>query len=94
MITIFEAYNSSKDPQVDDYVIIGNEYQKYNDTLVVEFFGKIGRVVKIVITNKLYKVRDFDNDANALYFSRKEISHFSKNKEDLELIVNAGKFNL
>ena len=97
-----------EEPQVGDYVICSvdviffknlNEFCKYN----------IGQIIKILEKTGEYLVRfddAYNSDINSLIlystnvdkfdvkFSKREIKKFSKDKEELESLVSANKYNL
>lgn len=102
----YEAINIT--PEVGDYVIANSIYA--SKKLQSFFNSNIGQIIeKVKDVNKkspdiiLYKVyydpyevepNNVILDDNSWLFDVDEILHISKNKEDLELILSANKYNL
>jgi len=84
-----KRFNKSKvvEPEIGDYVVVN--YNKKSK--IGELLGKsIGQITDH--TNyKLYRVKYGTTD---WMVNRNEIEYFSKNKEDLEPIIAAKKYNL
>jgi hypothetical protein len=89
MITKFKIYETinSEEPQIGDYVLMNY------------FENDIGQIVDIVkaglgmITINKYVI-NFDNAGLKTNFIKNHIKYWSSNREDLELILNARKYNL
>jgi len=91
-----------EEPKVGDYVICKEIYSTYPD--VKKFtINNIGTIIStsepypfvylIAYENVPYNIKYyFENDT--LYMSFKEIVEYSENKEDLEAILAANKYNL
>ena len=100
MITQFKIFES-KELEIGDYVIMGTN----NHYLIDFIFNNIGQIVKqrnIEITVKyenvppeVNKILAYGGDKlNERTFSIYLLLHHSKNKEDLEEILAAKKYNL
>lgn len=101
-----QSFPFTSEPQKGDYVIINSNFPQGE---IVEFEkSHIGRIIKIdeLPPNNLYLreyIVEYDKIPNHLqdYFSGNKcyttidlIEHFSPNKEDLEIYINAEKYNL
>lgn len=98
-----KKYEELNKPESGDYVLI-----KDNSLLHKEFLkNKIGEIISVIIWDrggKYYKTEyrvSFDvkekNSMNGYHiwdFSEEDFEHISKNKEDLEVIINSKKYNL
>lgn len=81
-----KRFNESVEPEVGDYVIVNFK----RVSTIADLLGKsIGKIIEQ--TNKLYRVKYGSTD---WVVNRNEIEEFSKNKEDLEHIIAAKKYNL
>ena len=104
-IKIYE--NIDNDPKIGDYVIC-NENLSYYDELVNFLSNNVGRIVlkNYTIVNVCFdylvqydyipKELDiyFYNSSNLRPINIDDIIKFSENKEDLEMYINAKKYNL
>jgi hypothetical protein len=91
-------------PEVGDYIIANSKYA--SSKLQKFFLTNIGEIINISMGegNKLLYNTDYDPDMvesagvilddNSWFFITTEILHISKNKEDLESILQANKYNL
>jgi hypothetical protein len=93
---------NENEPQVGDYVIV-----RENRILLLDsFFSEnVGRIVDDKYSRRYPFLVQFENipddlkiefgdKNNSRQFSIDEIDHWSKNKEDLELMISANKYNL
>jgi hypothetical protein len=94
----FEQYNN--EPKVGDYVIC---ICKPDNTKLIKFLSNnIGQIDYITKNKDVYSVKfenmtkelKYDFGQNKIGFKRSEILHHSTNKEDLEILIQATKFNL
>jgi hypothetical protein len=99
-LKLYENFNK---PEIGDYVICRSFYNnKYLNIFLSENIGQI-----VIINDKslysyivkynskdLKNLRTLFNNAGFRKFQENEILHFSKNKEDLELILSARKYNI
>jgi hypothetical protein len=76
-------------PQIDDYVIVDHSYYSMNP--------KIGQII-LLADNKKYIMYD---DKSVTFFNANKIMYWSKNREELEniikeleIFINAKKYNL
>ena len=79
-------------PQIGDYVICEDD-----DTISFPIENYIGEIVDIensVISNDIFYKIEYKDLEDWWYFYFKDILHFSSNKKDLEMYVNANKYNL
>ena len=101
MITKFKIYEENIDePQIGDYVICS---EKDNQTLDKRLKTQIGKIIRFVNNDlpNIYLVQ-FEKipsifhhyDTNCRSMALDEILYHSKNKEDLEHILKANKYNL
>jgi hypothetical protein len=92
---------NSNEPQVGDYVIcnfISNHIGKINCNFISNHIGKIIMKKK----HNFYPYNVFYENAPNIYFgisktivaNRNNIIHFSKIKKDLEVYIDANKYNL
>jgi len=102
----FENINT---PQVGDYVIASLKTDKDIGIFIANNIGQIVAISENDI-NKLYTVKFFNIEKDIekffftepeygeymtlMFFYKYEILAFSKNKEELETILNANKYNL
>jgi hypothetical protein len=89
---LFENIDEGE-PKKGDWVIIDtshlNIYPDHNEN---EYKDKIGKIIRI---RKHYDEIDIDFDGRKLHgFSLSKISHWSENREDLETLLDANKYNL
>ena len=104
MIKLFEEYK--KEPKVGDYVICTLSHMSNSRVEYVNFISvNIGRVIKINLNTQFkFKVKYNDADYQKLIkldipnnpsnWSLKGILFFSSNKEEMEIIIQANKYNL
>ena len=83
----FELYKDN--PQIGDYIIA--EFVDPTTKAAKELETKIGQIVEI--ERFFYKTK-YDYTYKLHPLKREQIKYFSKNKEDLEEILNAKKYNL
>jgi len=99
-----------KYPEVRDYVICKEEYYGNNELILKFLSENIGQIIRINKFNDdnysfLVEYHDLPKDLSRYFSSEKlginmrrmcnnEIVHFSKNKEDLEIMIGARKYNL
>jgi len=99
-----KTYESLSDkPEIGDYVICEDEEIISNNTFRPFIKNNIGQIIEIDEKPPEYNIKyenipthllnDYFYD-DARYFYRKEIKYFSDNKEDLEILMNANKYNL
>jgi len=92
---IFEKLNIGK-PKVGDYAIIEFNLQKINTIVKIDHISKMGSpfnyMVKFIDENFYFYDYGFSDDVQAV--RRDEILYWSKNKKDLELQLQANKYNL
>jgi hypothetical protein len=85
-------YNKYSDPQVGDYFIFKNEIGNGIDE---KLKNKIGRITEILNNTLIaYDFPDYIVPLGFKYIHMSFIDYFSKNKEDLEAIINQNKYNL
>ena len=104
MITKFKIYESINEgePEIGDYVIIetnDDEFKHYSN----KYIGKIIEIEKNINPNPnfpntkrdIFRVlfKDFDNKKREMIW-RYEIKYWSKNKEELETLIAAKKYNI
>lgn len=98
-----KLYESLDKPQIGDYVIC-------DDVTIPQIINTIGRIEKYYRYSNItypYYIKFDDDFMDSLdseelsYFenglrkmSKNEIIHFSSNREDLETIINANRYNL
>ena len=91
-------------PEAGDYVIIDAITCGFSEDKIQYLQNTIGKIEKIADSEPKYLVH-FDNLPNCFYgpvtdrenlisFYTKELYDWSKNKEELETILNAKKYNL
>ena len=96
---IFENLENIHEIEVGDYVIVKRQpiYSKeYNFFLETNIF-KIVEIPQRLFMKSYLDLRPLDNSAKWNHIQRfkiEDIEHFSKNKEELEHIVSAKKYNL
>jgi hypothetical protein len=84
-------YNKYSEPQVGDYFIFKNEPGNGIDE---KLKNKIGRITEIFRNTIAYEFPDYIVPPGFKYIHISFIDYFSKNKEDLEAIINQNKYNL
>ena len=109
MITNFKLYEMNEDkPEVCDYVICSHFHDKlptYYEKEQNFIENKVGKIIKVNWSNRYPYAVTYDNipdglwnakinDDKVLLFRDYDIEHLSKNKEELEQIINIKKFNL
>lgn len=102
-------FESVKDnPQIGDYVIIyfksfendpdeKDYYIKTHLGVIVDIDPKSGKgflPYEIQYEDNIWHIRDNVRPRDILCVNREDIQHWSKNKEDLEHIIKANKYNL
>ena len=108
MIKTFEAFK--QEPKVGDYVIcaLNHTYNSRLEEYINFISVNIGRVIKINLNTQFkFKVKYNDTDYqksrnpnnpnypnNPSNWSLKGILFFSSNKEEMEIIIQANKYNL
>ena len=103
MIIKFKTYESinEDEPELGDYVICKESHE--HEIVVQNFLSQ--NIGKIVEMNKGYKYivkyKNIPNDTKKYFIyqgtrgmDRNEIKYWSKDKEELESILNANKYNL
>ena len=93
MITNFKLYESFNEgkPEIGDYIIL---YPR-NNTVMMSFVDKIGKISDIFITSDKILKYSADFDENRLFnIELDRIDYWSKNKKELEEILDAKKYNL
>jgi hypothetical protein len=96
-----------EEPQIGDYVVctesrIQNMKQINTAPFTTFISNNIGKLIKYLEPNQLYSVKYknipdniknfFENSTH--FFIKEDILYFSKNKEHLEDIIKADKYNL
>lgn len=89
-------------PRVGDYVICHTEDNTEDKELInnsVGYFDRMFSSYYVITYDKKQKKKQWDSmykdlDKISHYAYHYEIIHWSKNKEELEAILNANKFNL
>lgn len=91
MITIFEEFNYKSKPEIGDYVIVKCNWpnNKKDEEYVNSVIGKIIRFGSFTDSYNIKFPIGF-----ILTFPLNKIVAFSKNKEELEMILAAKNFNL
>ena len=107
MITNFKIFENNKEPQVGDFVIcnMGSEQLRNNEPPQM-----IGEITEIEKARSVYRIKFFQKlplwltaiDAryastyikDTAWFFRISIIQWSENREDLEAILDAEKYNL
>lgn len=91
MITKFQIFEEiNKDtPEVWDYVIL--DVLSNDENLAYLLKNSIGQIIDIDSGDYPYRIRLNDE---LEYFQRDEIKYWSKNKEDLEVLLSQQKYNL
>jgi len=104
MITSFKIFeNDTIEPQIGDYVLTefeGGTVSKLDNGVLIDDYIKneIGKVVKMsgslnfLVEYPSYLPRDLDK--LNWWFKKREILHFSKDKEELKTYIDAKKYNL
>ena len=97
---IFEAINKGK-PEVGDWVICHNRGRSTNLEFSSEnYIGKIIELKNKHFEEDMFLIKYENEDLPEtlkkvpIYYSEKYIKYWSKNKEDLETILAANKYNL
>jgi len=99
MITKFKIFeNINENPKVGDYVILKPEQCNYldngqNDKLIDIIKTNIGQITKIHGSGEIFKI-EFENVATPFNVRILKIKYWSNNKEELELKLQANKYNL
>ena len=86
-----------KQPQIGDYVICKDISSNRINEWIKNRIGKIEEIIEESSFSFVVEYLENPSDNNENYsrrFNRKEILHFSPNKEDLEMYINANKYNL
>jgi len=95
MIINFKLYEMNEDkPEVGDYVIcdgkytLNPEYREFIDT-------HIGKLIRINISIKCYVIEYFYPNRGSEYtINLEDIKYWSKNRNELEIILQTNKFNI
>ena len=103
----FNENINENEPEIGDYVICHsdesgekslNEFTSVNIGIIIDKTSKdmINYPYSIKYDDLPSKLSSYtnNNDYNTIPFKKEEILYFSKNKEDLELILNTKKFNI
>ena len=102
MITKFKIYElmneiSTGEPEIGDYVIINwgytidfNDVQKLRDHIE----NNIGKIIDYGFATYYVKYKNLPRENKIIQISKDYIKHWSKNKEELELILATKKYNL
>lgn len=94
--------NIDNEPQIGDYVLIKSPKSMSSTNLKNFWATHVGQIKKILkdqygpgssAYHVIYKDK-YNGEHSRWVFNRKEIIHFSKNKEDIEMLINAEKYNL
>ncbi len=100
---IFENINEGK-PEIDDYVLL--DYRKYRNDMTNFLSSNIGKIIFIDDNFCILEFYDVPDSINYRFEYNKinntykktikpnKISYWSKNREDLEEILIAKKYNL
>lgn len=100
---IFETINEG-DPKIGDYVLL--KYDKFKNDMTNFLNDHIGKI--IFIDEKLYRIEYYDvpdtinyrfhyyktNNSYTKTIEKRYISYWSKNREELEELLAAEKYNL
>lgn len=99
-----KKFEDINEPEVGDYVICSEEHDGLSKKLIDFTSNNIGQLIEIDGTQYYPFVVKYDDNVplelevnflhNTRGMMRAEIIHYSKNKEDLEMILNANKYNL
>jgi hypothetical protein len=96
-IKLFEEINQNT-PEVDDYVICSGEHFEGSalQPLIKDNIGKLIRIEQVKNNADLYYILYEENKyfKDDIQFWREEILYWSKEKEELEHILDAKKYNL
>ena len=90
-----KTYEDVNKPEVGDYVIVSVQ-QKYSNYKPMNVIGQIYDMKEQEFIPTYYSVKYTLPDGKTSHeiFYNYHIKEFSKNKEDLEYILNANKYNL
>lgn len=91
---IFEKINQGDNPEIGDYIVINSNDKDYE-----EYNNYIGKIAEIEVNRDhprrtVYWTIFDNNEEGRRYIFRYEITHWSENKEDLEPILAAKKYNI
>jgi len=101
-----KKFETTDKPQINDYVICHEEYDDDVEGINTFLDNNIGQIIGRFNNNDitspfLVKYENIPNDIGYMFNKDKsrqmlnyEIIHFSKNKEDLEHVLSANKYNL
>jgi hypothetical protein len=101
-----KQYEENTEPQIGDYAIVKDSVVTINDAFADFLSENIGEIVDNKYSYRYPFLVQFENIPDNLKiefsvlngyereFNRNEIIAFSPNKEDLELIISANKYNL
>jgi len=84
---IYERFNEGK-PEVGDYVICSGEFWQYDDVSP----NNIGQIT--IIDEWQYEITYKFNDHHYYYCNLEDIKYWSKDKKELDMILNTKKFNI
>ena len=106
MITNFKMFETINEnsPEIGDYVICNEIDSEFEDEINLFISNNVGEFVRFDIYDAKYPYYIYYENApdnlkvyffnNARNMRIDEISYWSKNKEELELILKSKKFNL
>jgi hypothetical protein len=102
MITKFKIYENNKEPQVGNFVIcnMGSEQLRNNEPSQM-----IGEIIEFEKVRSVYRIKFFQklpqwlrvvgtSIKDSAWFFRSSIIEWSENREDLDAILDAEKYNL
>jgi hypothetical protein len=89
-----KKFENNNNLEVGDYVLVDNIDYISNKDVVKLLLNNIGTIIKIdSYYSDVFWVK-YENNAQSFPIDRKEIAHHSKNKNDLQYILDAKKYNL
>lgn len=101
-IKIYEKYKEK--PEVGDYILTNYFFIGMNRSWAYEYkefihnnigqIKKIEKTITVKYTNIPQNILRFFDGNNAIQINYSDIIYFSKNKEDIEEILTAKKYNL
>jgi len=110
MIKVFEKFNNEniEEPEIYDYVIMKSSYGEDINNFLCNNVGQITFIGADLQNDNVYVVypsseipkrlehyfRKHDKNVSLRIFEKHEILYYSKNREDLEIIIQANKYNL
>jgi len=88
----FESINDNE-PEVGDYAVVKLGIDNISEKPLEKYIGKI--IVNMKLCDDSYRIQFFiDDEIKNWWVSKYEIVDFSKNKEDLEYLIDVNKYNL